>query len=369
MIKKRIAIIGCGMFGAMTALKLARKNYAVTIYDINSKPLQGASLNNQNRLHLGFHYPRDAKTAYQCIQGFDRFKAEFKDSIMGDFKNAYFIASEGSLTSPKEYLDFCNGLGLDYKVINPEKYNPKVNNVDLGILCEEVVYDSQILSSIIAERFKKLGIKPQFLNEVTSVETNADKFDLTINNSCVETFDAVVNCTYSDINKLNNQIMPTDDKYQFEYTMVPIVSWNRDPVGITIMDGPFMTVLPFGKTSNFLLYHVGHTVIDRHVGKLMPNSWKSIDTAPSSKVSATDVFKNIKSGFEDFVPNIADCELQGFLQTTRVVLANKENTDERPSIIKEILPGFISVFTGKIDHCIWVAEDIANMISRHLNSD
>ena len=39
---------------------------------MNSNFLIGASKNNQNRLHLGFHYPRDIKTVYQCIDGFEK---------------------------------------------------------------------------------------------------------------------------------------------------------------------------------------------------------------------------------------------------------------------------------------------------------
>ena len=362
----KVAIVGCGIFGAMTALKMAEKGFNVTIYDINAKPLQGASLNNQNRLHLGFHYPRDEETALQCIKGFENFKQEFSDSIMGDFNNGYFIATDGSLTSADEYLYFCEKLGLEYQIIDPLKFNPSVTNVDLGVLCREVVYDSQILSVIIFERFKKFGINPKFNTEVIKATKDGETFALTTNDLSIEHFDSVINCSYADINKLNNQILPANEVYQYEYTMVPIVAWDRDPVGITVMDGPFMTVLPFGKTGNFLLYHVGHTVIDRHVGLIMPEEWKNRDTAPSAKIALIDVFRSIKDGFMDFVPSVNDCELEGFLQTTRVVLANRESTDARPSIIKEVVPGFISVFTGKIDHCMWVADDITNMVSAHL---
>ena len=362
----RIAIVGCGMFGAMTALKIAEKGLNVSIYDIHPKPLQGASLHNQNRLHLGFHYPRDEETALQCIQGFEDFRKEFKESILGDFNNAYFIAKEGSFTSPDEYLSFCNKLGLEYEIIDPLKFDPSIKNVDLGILCKEVVYDSQILSLIILERLKQGGIKPKFNNEVVKVEKDDEFFKLTSNDLSTEKFDVVINCSYADFNRLNNQILPSTDLYQYEYTMVPIVSWDREPVGITVMDGPFMTALPFGKTGNFLLYHVGHTVIDSHIGSFIPEEWRNNEFAPSSTMSLSDVFNNLKNSFIDFIPDVMNCEIQGFLETTRIVLANEESTDARPSIIKEVVPGFISVFTGKIDHCTWVAKDIAQMVSLHI---
>ena len=61
---------------------------------MNSNLLIGASKNNQNRLHLGFHYPRDIKTGYQCIEGFDTFSKKYKMAIFKDFKNAYFISEK-----------------------------------------------------------------------------------------------------------------------------------------------------------------------------------------------------------------------------------------------------------------------------------
>ena len=45
-----VAIIGCGIFGAMTALRLAARGASVTVYERQPTPLQGASNNNQNRL-------------------------------------------------------------------------------------------------------------------------------------------------------------------------------------------------------------------------------------------------------------------------------------------------------------------------------
>ena len=68
---KNVAIVGCGIFGAVTALRLSELGMKVDVFESNAGPLSGASYNNQNRLHLGFHYPRDHETAKQCIRGFE----------------------------------------------------------------------------------------------------------------------------------------------------------------------------------------------------------------------------------------------------------------------------------------------------------
>ena len=91
--KGNIAIIGCGVFGALSALELAKKGNKVTIFESSKTILHGASLNNQNRLHLGYHYPRSDETAQQCIKSFEAFKSKFSLSISENFMNAYFISN------------------------------------------------------------------------------------------------------------------------------------------------------------------------------------------------------------------------------------------------------------------------------------
>ena len=111
--KYEVAVIGGGIFGAEVALAAASLGLSVKIFEAKDSIMAGASKNNQNRLHLGFHYPRDLETGRQSIRGFYDFKEKYHDCVMGQFDNAYFIASEGSLTSPENYLKFCNDLGLN----------------------------------------------------------------------------------------------------------------------------------------------------------------------------------------------------------------------------------------------------------------
>jgi len=58
----KIAIIGGGIFGVTTAIRLSR-NHDVDLFEQNSDILQSASGINQYRLHRGYHYPRSTDTA------------------------------------------------------------------------------------------------------------------------------------------------------------------------------------------------------------------------------------------------------------------------------------------------------------------
>lgn len=358
-----VAIIGCGAFGAMTGLRLAAQGAKVTIFERRERPLMGASYNNQNRLHLGFHYPRDDETARQSIRGFERFRQEFAPCILGGFRNAYFIASQGSLVTPAQYLAFCERMGLRFEQIEPDRYDPVVRDVDLGILTDEVVYDSAILAGLMLERLRAAHIEPQFGTRVTHIERTGGGFLLQPERGPARRFDAVVNCTYAEVNELTAQLGHAVQNYQYEYTMVPIIEWDRPPVGVSIMDGPFMTVLPFGRTGSYLLYHVAHSVIAEHVGPRMPDAWREKAAAPSSRVSGAEKFDQIQQACMRFVPALAGARLKGFLEGPRMVLANRHNTDTRPSIVRMHEPGYVTAFTGKIDHCVWVADEIATTLT------
>ena len=90
---------------------------------------------------------------------------------------------------------------------------------------------------------------------VTAVTKSSRGFDLTVEidgSATRVSCDAVVNCSYADINRLTSQLGYPVQERQFEYTVVPIIEAELPPIGVTIMDGPFMTLFPFGP-SQFLL--------------------------------------------------------------------------------------------------------------------
>ena len=119
--KVNVVVIGCGIFGAEIALKLSSIGFVVKVFEANHDILMGASMNNQNRLHLGFHYPRDIETGLQSIRGFDLFKKKYKHCIESTFLNTYFIADENSFTNFEDYIRFCKKLGISFDLINSNK--------------------------------------------------------------------------------------------------------------------------------------------------------------------------------------------------------------------------------------------------------
>lgn len=358
MSNRSVAVVGAGIFGLLAAIRLAEEGFRVSVFDLNTTPMRGASKNNQNRLHLGFHYPRSPETAQQCIEGFDRFVKMYPECISTDFQNCYAIASQGSLTSELDYLNFCNSMGLNYEILSPNHSDIQVRNVDLVIATAEAVYDAKALSKNILSRMAKLDVDVNLGVEVKTLNRKGSEIELSTSEGGDHHFDAVVNATYANQNYFDAMIGHALPERQFEYTAIPIISLFGKRAGMTIMDGGFMTILPFGLSDQLLLYHVDHSVVDVHIGDLMPASWLGSDSTPFSKIDKAKLFEEFKRSCGHFVPDIGHAKLQGWLHGPRMVLSRMERTDARPSVVRTLEANYVSVFSGKTDHATLTAEEI-----------
>lgn len=362
-----VAVIGGGIFGAEIALRAASLGLTVQVFEARGDLLAGASSNNQNRLHLGFHYPRDLETGRQSIRGFQSFRLKYEECILDNFLNAYFISNQYSLTDPHAYRDFCRQLGLPFKEIDASDFPVSVVGADTGILCEEVVYDCNILRQLVWDRIREEKISIALNQRVVRLKRSSTEYQLTTQDGRNFAADLVVNACYSDINRLTEQLGFEVKDNLYEYTAVPIIKVDIPKVGITIMDGPFMTVLPHGKSDNFLLYNVAGSVVASDVSTKMNSDWLSPETAPFASVEKTSFFEKMRDTCSAYVPSLAKSELVGFLEGPRMVLARREHSDARPSIVTDYGDGYFSVFAGKIDHSIWVAEEIEILMQRNLS--
>lgn len=357
-----VAVIGGGIFGAEIALKAASLGLSVKIFEAKADILSGASRNNQNRLHLGFHYPRDLETGRQSIRGFEAFREKYAECIQGGFQNAYFIANENSLTSASSYLDFCQRLGVPFKQIKPGDFPVTVTGADSGILCDEVVYDCNILRELVRQRLRHEKVDVVLGERVSRVSRTGGCFHVETPNHGLILADVVVNASYGDINRITEQLGFPVVENLYEYTAVPIIKVDIPRVGITIMDGPFMTILPHGKSDNFLLYNVTHSVVASAVSKLMDPRWLMTESAPFANQDKRGFFDEMIKLCKEYVPALERAELVGFLEGPRMVLAKKEVSDARPSIVNNYDGSYVSVFAGKIDHSIWVADEVGELL-------
>ena len=70
-----------------------------------------------------------------------------------------------------------------------------------------------------------------------------------------------------------------------------------------------------------------------------------------------------------WLPSIKNSEFISYLSTIRIVLSKVEDTDARPSLMERMPTRncFYSLFSGKIDHSIWVSKQAALEVNKILS--
>lgn len=338
----KIAVVGGGVFGCMSAIKLSEAGHKVTLFEENSDLLQGASGINQYRLHRGYHYPRSIETVEYVQESVSLFEKEFPWVICrGSFKRYYGISSQGSLISSQEYLSFLDWNHLPFR----ESNLPFIKEGSLDLLVEVIEngFDVDALRSEIWRRLNKCDVR---LNENYSGE-----------------YDVTVNATYANINRILPEEFKVD--YQFELCEKPVVSLPLSYLSksVVILDGDFCCVDPFGfNTGQQVLGHVKEAIHDRQIGKEY-NVIEGYAEVLNSGIVQSNLsrFTEILEGFKQFfqVDNYTYC---GSMYTVRTVLPNREHDDARPSNIIKHRDNLYSIFSGKIGTCVDIANKLVKMI-------
>jgi len=348
----RIAVVGGGIFGITVSIILG-KNHQIELFERNNELLQSASGSNQYRIHRGYHYPRSPDTVKDIIRSENSFKETFSEAIVNQYDHYYCIAKKNSLTSAKQFVDFCAEYGL---VIDKAELDcVQKDSIDLCGKVKESVYDPKKLKKLSLDKLNECNVKIHLNTEVTD-EIFAE-------------FDRVVICTYANLNALLTRFPELQEEYQFELCEKPVVKLpdSFHNKSIVIMDGPFMCIDPLANTDLHLLCNVTHEIHQTNIGKI-PEIDKQylhlLDNGMIKNPSHTNYDKFIKSSLE-FFPEIKNAKYVGSMFTIRAVPPRVEDTDERPTLVKKINEKIITVFSGKITTCVEAAEEVKKIIQKN----
>jgi len=342
-LKPKVAVVGAGIFGITSALKLS-ENLDVTLFEKNDDILQNASSINQYRLHRGYHYPRSIETALTSKEGTNTFTDVFNECEMKDRKRQQFyaISSMGSKVSPDEYINFMDKCDLHYRVV-----------------------ENDLVTSNVAELYEVFEhlFDPSKLYDSCKRYLDNSDVDLRLgtpyNNDW--NYDYVVNCTYSNLNEVFNG----NDIYQFEVCEKPVVKLpsKYKNKGIVVLDGPFTCIDPYSDTDYHVIGNVVHAIHSTNVGRYPAISGelnKLLNKGVIKNPSVTK-FPLFKESLKHFF-GIDEVEHIGSMFTVRTVLPNRDFDDARPSIVKKESIGKYSVFSGKIS----TAVDTSNELNQYI---
>jgi len=347
----RIAVVGAGIFGVTTALRLSKQGYRVHLFETKKQILMAASGINQYRLHRGYHYHRSLETALSCRNSSDSFKEEYADAVRDNAEHYYCVAKCESLTSAEELFNFCEELGLEYTIAPLDLI--RQDTIDVCVRVRESRVDPESLRSICWNKLDALNIEVRLNTEATK--------------EVISQYDVTVVAAYSGINSLLEDFSEHQRVYQYELCEKPVVRLPKQfqNKSIVVVDGPFMCVDPFGDTGLFVLGNVVHAIHQTNVGKT-PVANSDLDPYLDRGVIKNPRITNFNSFISsaiEFIPGLEAAEHLGSMYAIRTVLPDTDDTDERPTLVQQIEDKVITIFSGKIGTCVEAANQVVNIVN------
>ncbi|MCR9101720.1 MAG: FAD-binding oxidoreductase [bacterium] len=259
-------IVGGGIFGIYAALFLREQGQRVLLVEKEKVLLKKASIVNQARLHSGYHYPRSVATARMSDDNKARFTADHQDFINFEFEKYYAIDRFGSFTDAAQFERFCAFIGIPCE---PVERHPYFNYHRLEALYKTVEYtfDPILIAEYYRQRLYKAApeVTPRLFTEVVDAVADGDQWqvglkDLESGKLVSVRARQVINATYAGSNAINRLFGVRDIDLMHEISEMAFVNSPqvRD-IGLTIMDGPFGSIMPYGKSGLLSLSSVAYT--------------------------------------------------------------------------------------------------------------
>lgn len=356
-------IIGAGLYGLYSALFSGKLGGAILVLEYDDAPFKRATFINQARVHNGYHYPRSYSTAIKSAHYFKRFNDDYGFSILTKFDQVYATSSEFSWSDAKQFQKFCEAANIKCEEVSTKKYF-KEGYCDGAFLTEEYTYDAQILKKYFLEKLSELSnVKIQYGAKIQSIENNGSEYELTLTDGTKVKSSFVLNATYASVNQIQNML--GFEHFKIKYELCEIILCNVNDklkdTGLTVMDGPFFSIMPFGKTGYHSLTAVTFTphvackeslpkfnCQPRSNGFCSPLQLGNCNDCPAKPESAWPYMSNLARKYmrDDLI-----FEFDHTLFSMKPILLASEIDDSRPTVIKTFTtnPAFVSVLSGKIN--------------------
>ena len=254
-------ILGAGLYGLYSALFCGKRGEKVLVLEYDSAPFKRATYINQARVHMGYHYPRSYSTAIKSAHYFERFMKDYSFCVLTEFDQVYATSANFSWTSAEQFMKFSKAANIRCDDVNPSKYfNDRM--CDGAFLTTEYTYDANILKEyFLSELAKYPNVEIKYNAKIKNIKQTQTHFEISLENGDNYSTDFLLNATYASCNQILNKLGYESFKIKYELCEIILcnVSNKLKDVGITVMDGPFFSIMPFGKTGYHSLTSVTFT--------------------------------------------------------------------------------------------------------------
>jgi hypothetical protein len=259
-------VIGGGIFGIYASLYLARQGASVCLIEKEKALLKKASIVNQARLHSGYHYPRSVATARMSDENKARFTKDHQQFINFEFDKYYAIDRFGSLTDASQFERFCDFIDIKCERVSG---HPLFNyhRLEALYLTREYTFDPILIAHYYKHQLEAASdkIEVRLYSQIEAVQASGDHWELkvrSLSDNQIHPLKAqqAINATYAGSNAINQLFGVRNIDLMHEISEMAFVSSPQiSGMGLTVMDGQFGSIMPYGLSGLLSLSSVAYT--------------------------------------------------------------------------------------------------------------
>lgn len=344
-------IVGGGFFGLCLALFLRSVTRSILLVEAEPQLMERASRVNQARVHTGFHYPRSALTAGRSLILHRRFAQDFPTSIVDGFEMLYAVASRQSKVTAHRFHRMFADMGAPISVAKPGQRALFEPSRIAGVFsCREHAFDYTRLRGQLAGRADAAGIEIRPGTSAVHLVDRGARARVTLSDGSEIAASHVFDVTYSRINLLRHAaglpLLPVKHEAAEVALIAPPPELER--LGITVMDGPFFSAMPYPPAGLHSLTHVRYTPARSWTddGKGLGEHARH-DAGHEGESSARFMLQDAAR----YMPVMASAEWRRSMHEVKTVMLRSEGDDARPILYRRD-PGsrLTSILGAKLDN-------------------
>jgi glycine/D-amino acid oxidase-like deaminating enzyme len=344
-------VIGGGFYGCCLALYLRSISSRVLLVEAGERLMDRASRVNQARVHTGFHYPRSAATAVKSMLLHRRFLSDFPEAVVGDFQMLYAIARRRSKVTAKKFHRMFRDMGAPIEVASPAHRTLfDANRIEEVFACHEVAFDHRLLGRLVGERLAVAGIEVRLATAAVGLEDRLSGVVARLSDGSEVTARFAFNITYSQINAVLAKAGLPPARLKHEIAELALIHPPREleRIGVTVMDGPFFSAMPYPAERLYSLTHVRYTPHDSWAD----NAAARDPYAHFAALQPESRYAFMRRDAQAYLPCLAGAEYKRSIYEVKTVLIKNEGDDGRPILYHRSPDSsrVVSVLGGKIDN-------------------
>lgn len=325
-------VVGGGFHGSMIACRLAARGRRVLLIEKEPDLLLRASFANQARLHLGYTQSIDA--AWRLRHNLGRFLNEFRRCCQSHRQTFYAIGRSTPKLTPGQFHAFHHHLGIPIEeAVESIRRLFDPAHIETVFRVHEAIVDAVELRREMWRRIGQSGVQVALATQVEQIQARpGGRLRVRVREGERERVlevSQVFNCAYSQLNALlhRSQLRPLPLRYELmELALVDVPGGLRNQ-GVTILSGPFFSLMPFPSTPFHTLSHV----------RFSPHAaWNELGRdAPSPQEILTEVsrqtgFERMRREASRYMPSLSELRYQRSLWELK---AANETDPDAPAVL------------------------------------